>query len=207
MTQPSPSNKPIVAAFDFDGTITTRDALLPFLIEVAGFWASLRKFTKLSPKFAGYLLHQITRQEVKEEILTRFFAGMPIEQLRELGEAFARSNTLKQLVRPEAKRRIDWHRRQNHRCILISASIDVFLQPWSKRAGFEDLICSQLEVDPGGNVTGRLNGLNCWGPEKQRCLEALLGPRNTYTLYAYGDSRGDKELLAYADFPFYRKMS
>jgi phosphoserine phosphatase len=25
--------------------------------------------------------------------------------------------------------------------------------------------------------------------------------RNSYTLYAYGDSRGDKEMLEFADFP------
>jgi phosphatidylglycerophosphatase C len=40
-----------------------------------------------------------------------------------------------------------------------------------------------------------------------RRLETLLGPRDGYTLYAYGDSRGDKALLSAADFPFYKKFT
>ena len=87
-------------------------------------------------------------------------------------------------------------------CVLISASIDAYLDPWSKLAGFDHVICSRLETTPAGNVTGRLVGLNCWGPEKVRRLEELFGPLKKYTLYAYGDSRGDKELLAGADYPF-----
>jgi len=35
----------------------------------------------------------------------------------------------------------------------------------------------------------------------------LLGSRDSYTLYAYGDSRGDKELLSAADFSFYKKFT
>jgi phosphoserine phosphatase len=48
--------------------------------------------------------------------------------------------------------------------------------------------------------------MNCFGPEKVARLTKLLGPKNQYTLYAYGDSRGDRELLELADFKYYREM-
>lgn len=200
------TNKPVIAAFDFDGTITKRDTLLPFLFFAAGKRATIRKLFKLMPYFIGYIFHRVTRQEIKEMVLQRFFGGMPIGQLREIGEAFAHSEALKRLVIPNAIKRLDWHRRQKHCCILVSASLDIYLDPWHQRAGFTNVICSELEIDKHGIVTGKLRGLNCWGPEKERRVEELLGPRENYILYAYGDSRGDKEMLEAADYPFYRKM-
>ena len=45
-------------------------------------------------------------------------------------------------------------------------------------------------------------GKNCWGTEKVRRLQELVGSKEGYVLYAYGDTRGDRELLEYADHPF-----
>ena len=196
----------IVAAFDFDGTITKRDTLVSFLTFAAGKWPAMKKFFLLTPEFINFLFNHDKRQETKEAVLTKFFKGLPYDQLQEMGDAFARSTALKNLIHPEALRRIEWHQKQKHRCILISASIDIYLAPWCGLKRFDDLICSKLQVDEYGLVTGKLEGLNCWGPEKERRLQELLGLRQNYTLYAYGDSRGDQELLSLADYPFFRKM-
>ena len=200
------TNKQVIAAFDFDGTITKRDTLLPFLFFAAGKLATWRKLIKLTPYFIGFSLRFISRQEAKEKVLRSFFGGMPSSQLEELGEAFALSAAMKKLILPRAMKRIEWHRRQNHRCVLVSASIDAYLTPWSQSVGMSDLICSQMKIDNYGIVTGGLEGLNCWGHEKERRLEPLITPRENYIVYAYGDSRGDKELLALADHPFFRQM-
>lgn len=200
------SQKPIVAAFDFDGTITKRDTLISFLSFTAGKWEMAKKLAAISPQLLGFLCGIVSRQAAKEAILESFFQGIPLEQLQELGETFAQSPALARLIYPAALKRLEWHRNQNHRCILISASIDTYLEPWRRRLGFQDLLCSRLEVDKDGVVTGRLQGINCWGPEKARRLLELLGPKESYDLYVYGDSRGDRELLTLADHPFYRKM-
>jgi HAD superfamily hydrolase (TIGR01490 family) len=198
--------KPVIAAFDFDGTITKRDTLISFLSFVAGKRQTAKKLLLSSPQIIGFLLNQVSRQKAKEAVLTRFFKGVPYHQLQEMGEAFAHSPALSRLIYPAALKRLEWHRSQKHRCILISASIDVYLKPWSIQQGFDDLICSTLEVDENGNATGLLEGKNCWGAEKERRLKLLVGSKEDYVLYAYGDSRGDEELLSSADFPFYRKM-
>jgi HAD superfamily hydrolase (TIGR01490 family) len=198
--------KPIIAAFDFDGTITKRDTLISFLAHVAGKWQTAKKLALLSPELIGFLLNTVSRQEAKEAILKRFFKGIPLHQLQELGEAFAYSTALSHLIYPSALKRIEWHRSQKHRCILISASIDTYLTPWSIKLGFDDLICSKLAIDQNNNITGYLEGKNCWGQEKERRLSELIGPKENYILYAYGDSQGDQELLSLADYPYYRKM-
>lgn len=196
--------KPIIAAFDFDGTLTYHDSLFSFLYFVQG---PLKTFYFLFlnlPYLAGYLIGGASRQETKERILATFFRGMPVEKFNAYGEAFA-AGPLNGQLRPEALRRLKWHQKQGHRCILISASIATYLKPWGKAHGFSDVIASE-PADVEGMVTGRLKGLNCWGPEKTRRLKELLGS-SPYVLYAYGDSRGDRELLELADYPFYKQWN
>ena len=200
------TEKPIVAAFDFDGTITTRDTLLPFIFFVAGSSNVYKKLFKLSPYFLGFVLKIVSRQKIKEKVLQAFFAGMPSGQLYDLGSAFAASDSLKKMIIPAALKRLEWHKRQKHHCVLVSASIDVYLEPWTQLMGFDSLLCSKIDIDSYGIVTGKLEGNNCWGQEKSEKLEFLFGSKNKYILYAYGDSRGDKELLSLADHPYFRIM-
>ena len=198
-------SKPVVAAFDFDGTLTYRDALLPFLISVAGPVQTFGKLLLQTPSMLGFVCGCVSRQHAKEEILKSIVGGMPVDALRQQGEHYA-AGAVNKLVKPEGLKRLHWHQSQGHRCILISATLDVFLDPWAKREGFQDLICSRIAVNGNDRVTGKLVGLNCWGPEKVRRLVELIGPKDSFTLYAYGDSRGDKDLLQLADYPFYRRF-
>ncbi len=197
--------KPTIAAFDFDGTISYRDTLISFLLFTNGYVKSTYYFIISLPYVIGFLIGMIPRQKAKEKIITTFFKGIPIEKLHQQGNIFA-TTRLKELLRPDALKRIKWHIDQGHECILISASLDIYLRPWAEQMGFQHTLTSSLKVDANDNITGRLNGLNCWGPEKTRRLEEICGQRDQYILYAYGDSRGDKELLNTTDHPFYRTM-
>lgn len=198
--------RPIIAAFDFDHTLIDRDSLLPFLIYVKGYLKTFYHLTALSSTLIGFVLNKVTRQEVKEKILIRFFQGWAMPDLQALGNSYAET-VLDDFVKPKAIQRLRWHQSQGHRCILVSASPEFYLKPWAARHGFETVLASRLEEEPAGQVTGHLQGLNCWGLEKQHRLVAYLGPKDSYELYAYGDSRGDRELLALADHPFYRCFS
>ena len=198
-------NKPTVAAFDFDGTLTRRDTLLPFLLSTLGGARVARDALILAPTLAAYALGVTDNGVAKERVFVRCLAGMSMDELRREAERFA-MYVLPGLLRNEALQRLDWHKRQGHRCVVISASLDVYVRPWAERAGFDDVIATHLEVRQDGRISGKLSGANCFGSEKVRRLEDLLGAREGYALYAYGDSRGDKELLACADYPYYRQF-
>jgi phosphatidylglycerophosphatase C len=178
-----------IAVFDFDHTLTDRDSLLPFLFDMRGFRKTILHLAALTPSFLRYLLGNISRQSIKEKILTRFLGGVLFTELQSFGQHYA-DHRLDHFLKPQALQRLVWHQAQGHRCILVSASL-----------------ASRLELSSTGNVTGRLIGLNCWGPEKKRRLLNYLGTADQGTLYVYGDSRGDHDLLAIADHPFYRKFS
>ena len=198
--------KPVVAAFDFDGTLTRHDTLFPFLLHVAGMVYLFNKIIYLSPILAGYAVGLVRNDIAKVKVLRCFLANMEMTRLRLFALQFA-GQKLPGLLRPEAMQRLAWHKQQGHRCVVVSASLELYLRPWAVGAGFDDVLGSRLEEIENGRTSGRLLGENCFGPEKMRRLEALLGPREDYILYAYGDSRGDKELLSAADFAFYKKFA
>ncbi len=202
---PESNFKPIVAAFDFDGTITTRDSLLPFLIYSSGIFRSLWNFILCTPFLIGFFMGILPRGKAKEQFIRKFFRSLPLSSLHRTGESFAKGY-LPKLVKQEALSRIKWHLKQGHQCILISASLDVYLTPWAKEVGFHHVICSQLETDQEGKITGNLEKGNCWGIEKVTRLAELIGPLDKHCIYAYGDSRGDKELLDAATYPFFKQM-
>lgn len=192
---------PVVAAFDFDGTLTYRDSLLPFMIFVRGKMRSTFYISLEIPRLLGFVLKMVSRQEAKEALLSRFFGGENIESLRRWGLEFSELS-LPYLLKPEALQRFHWHKKQGHRCIIVSAGIDLYMQPWAKKVGFSDVISSQLAVASNNLVSGKLQGVNCWGPEKVQRINRLLGPKSGYVLYAYGDSRGDQEMLELADYAY-----
>ena len=202
----APAEKPVVAVFDFDGTLTYRDTLRPFLLHVVGLNYFVCNAFVLLPTLAAYGLGIIRNDVAKQRVLGQFFAGMHIDTLRGKATEFA-EHQLPGLIRSEAARRFDWHKQQGHRCIVISASLELYVRHWALSKGFDDVLATQLETRQDGSVSGKLLGENCFGSEKVKRLDALLGARSNYILYAYGDSRGDKELLSVADYAYYRKMN
>lgn len=199
-------SKPTIAAFDFDGTLTYRDSLLPFLRFVKGDCVTIKNIFLEIPLFILYLLGKASRQKVKEALLSRFLKGMSKQEIERIAQKFAQEIIPKKL-RPQALERIHWHQKQGHRCILISANLDIYLIPWAQLVKFDRTITSKVAFSKEDFITGKLDGLNCRGEEKVRRLFAEEGPREHYVLYAYGDSAGDKELLDIADYPFYKRLS
>lgn len=195
--------RPTIAAFDFDGTLTYRDTLFPFLRSCVGNLNAYKKILHLLPEFLAYGLNFYSRQMIKESVLTAFLSHVSQEQLYFEGERFA-CQQLPKLLKPNGINKLEWHLKQGHPCFLVTANIPFQIKSWADKMGFQQIVTSRCEITAQGTLTGKLIGLNCWGPEKARRLAELLGPRENYILYAYGDSRGDKELLEMADFPFYR---
>jgi len=194
----------IVAAFDFDETLTDRDTLLPFLHSVVGTRQYCIKMLRLSPTLAAYGLRVIPNWQAKQAVLLHFLAGIPKEQLHQAAEHFA-EHEIPKWLRHEAVERLRWHQSKGHRTILVSASLAIYLQPWAQQMGIQDVLGTELEVQRG-RFTGRIKGKNCHGPEKLARLQRLIDVEDC-CLYAYGDSKGDRELLSVAQYPYYRNFS
>lgn len=183
-----------IAAFDFDGTITRRDTLAPFLLRHAGHRiapAALRGLVG-RPALAGL------RDRVKRHVIRVSFSGTLVEDLERAGAAYARS--LPSGYRADTLQRIDNHRRGNDVLVLVTASLGAYARPAADALGFHHVIAVELEADGNGRLTGELCGPNVRGPEKARRLQAWLDPGEEIG-WAYGNSSGDREMLAMARHP------
>jgi phosphatidylglycerophosphatase C len=196
---------PAVAAFDFDGTLTHRDSLLEFLVSVRGAVTTARAVIAESPRFALVLLGRSPRDEAKEALLSRLLSGADARQVSESGQAFG-ERLVSRRLRPAMRHRLDWHRRAGHQVVIVSASPALYVEAAGRRLGVDAVLATELEVGADGRLTGKLSGANVRGDEKVTRLKAWLeasspssgdeGPRR---LWAYGDSKGDAEMLAMAD--------
>jgi len=193
-----------IAAFDFDGTLTTRDSLFRFIS-----WRRRRAevvldFVKTLPLLALYSARLVGNEKHKMAMFARAFRDMPAEAFERRAHDFAR-NEIPPMIRAEALERVRFHQERGDRVVLISASPTDWIVPWAASEGITEVIGNAAEVSDG-RVTGRLAGVNCYGPEKLRRLLALNPERESYTLFAYGDGRGDRDLLAAADHAYYRRF-
>lgn len=180
----------VVAAFDFDGTLSSRDNLLPFLVTVAGRGAVARALLRSAPDMT-----RRRRDDVKAR-LSMLLAGRDVRDVDDQAVRFA-ADVVADHLRDDVLARADWHAEQGHRRVIVSASYECYLTPVAARIGFDAALGTRLEVD-GGRLTGRLDGPNLRRAEKVRRLDEWLGRRSA-TVWAYGDSAGDRELLARAD--------
>ena len=189
-----------VFAFDFDGTLTTRDTLIAFIHYACGTPRFLLGFLLHAPLLVLMKLRLYSNGKTKQRLFTWFFQGMSIETFDALCQSFALSH--RHLLRPDTVRLLQQALSEGAEVLVVSASIDNWVQPFFSSFHLQPstlhLLCTQIEVIDG-RLTGRFLTPNCYGQEKVRRILALYPDRSAYRLTAYGDSRGDRELLAFAD--------
>ncbi|MEY2524057.1 MAG: phosphatidylglycerophosphatase [Ilumatobacteraceae bacterium] len=188
----------VIAAFDVDGTLTTRDCVRPFLERAAG---RRRVITSMLRRPFATVVAAVRRDRdrFKEIIVGGSLRGKLIADVETTGEQFAQY-ILVNWLRPDTLRRLRWHQQAGHRIVLVSASLAAYLRPLALRLGIDDVLCTD-STRAGDRYGDRLVGLNCRADEKRRRLEQWLEEQRWVhaEVWAYGNSAGDRELLARAD--------
>lgn len=217
-----------VAAFDFDGTLTRGDTLLPFLASALGWprfaWALLRS----SPWLVGHALRLVRNDIAKARLFKAALQGVATAEVQCWAYRWASQQLPQQLrgAQDPTMARLAWHQAAGHCCVMVSASPDIYLARAAAVLGFDGLVCTQMAVELTGRelkgqgkgqgwqvverLTGRMKTPNCHGEQKVVRLQAWLAERYdatelaSMTLYAYGDTSGDKPMLRMAQQAWYR---
>jgi HAD superfamily hydrolase (TIGR01490 family) len=190
-----------LALFDFDGTITTRDTFVEFVRFAVAPTRWRAGTALLSPWIAGYRLGLVPAHRIRAAISRVAFRGAAEHDLNARGRAFA-SERIPRLLRKEAQQRIQWHRAQGDKIVVVSASLDVYLKHWCEEHGL-DVLCTTLEMKDG-TATGRYIDGDCSGARKKHEILSHYNINQFSTIYAYGDTREDLEMLDLADHRFFR---
>ena len=167
MSEHAAGDTVVIAAFDVDGTLTTRDCVRPFLERVAGRGTLL---TSLLRRPLATLMAALRRDRdrFKEIIVGGSLRGRLVSEVDTIGEQFAQY-VLVNWLRPDTLRRLRWHQRAGHRTVLVSASLAAYLRPLATRLGVDEVLCTDA-ARTGERYGDRLAGANCRAGEKRRRL-------------------------------------
>lgn len=205
-----------VYAFDFDGTLTTRDTLLEFIRFTHGTWGLLLGFLLHAPWLLAMKLRLYPNWKAKQRIFAYYYKGLEMRRFTELCRQFAKAKAA--LFRPQGAEKIRHALATGADVVVVSASVEDWVRPFfdefvgncASGASEESVVaspirfeCTRIEAQDG-RLTGAFLTNNCYGTEKVRRIEALYPEREEYYLRAYGDSHGDYELLAFADEAFFK---
>ena len=184
-----------LALFDFDGTITHQDTFRPFLKFSLSQKTQMLGALKLAPYIAGYKLGWVKDNTIRTKLCQVGYKGCDAQKLQQIGQQYAQE-ILPTYIRKNALEKILWHKQQGDRVVVVSASLNVYLEIWCQTLGL-DVICNQLEVHDGV-LTGRLIGGDCGYLEKVRRIKMAYQLQDYPIIYAYGDTPNDHAMLALA---------
>ena len=137
--------------FDFDGTITTKDTLIEFILFYRGRHQYLFGIVMLAPMLALYVTKLIPNWKAKQHFLSHYFKGENVDTFNSRCRDFS-TKVLPALIRPQALEAIEEYRKQNVTMAVVSASAENWIKPWCDRYG---MLClaSKLEVKDGNIVS------------------------------------------------------
>lgn len=187
--------------FDFDGTITRDDSLLEFIAYVVGFKKFFRGIFWLSLVLIGYKLKICSNNYARRRLMTYFFAGMSADKFAQICKKYSNTH-IEDIVKFSAMAKIAEYKANGDKVVIVTASLEDWLAPWCRAQGLE-LLGTRIKKK-GGVITGEIDGANCYGAEKVRRVREAYDTDAFDRVIAYGDSRGDKEMLEFADEAHYR---
>lgn len=190
-----------LSVFDFDGTLTKHDSFVPFLRFAFGKRVFARRMVRLALPTLKCVGRRLTRDELKEVLIHTFMTGVDAKWIEEKAAEFCERYWTR-LMRPSGLIAVATQVNSGAIVTICSASPAMVLKPFAERLGIR-LIGTNLEVKDGV-LTGRISGHNCRCGHKVERLEAEYGPLSSYHLRAWGDTRGDYEMLAAAQEPYWR---
>ncbi len=191
-----------IAVFDLDGTITRRDTYLAFLLDTLRRRPVRLFYCGLLPlAVALFKLKLRDNAFVKERFASAILGQMSRADMAAAARRFV-DHLMESEVRPAALERIRAHRAAGDRVVLATASFDAYVDILGERLDVDEIIATRALWNDTGRFTGRIDGRNCYGPEKLVRVKAVLGDRPAGRVVAYSDHHADGPLLGWADDAF-----
>jgi HAD superfamily hydrolase (TIGR01490 family) len=130
------------------------------------------------------------------------YRGTPERQLLDDGEACFEAY-IREHLSTTAMQVVERHRQAGDFVAIVTTATRYLAEPIARAFGIDQWLCSELEVDASGQLTGRLGSELCYGVGKVarvRLLLARLGARFDDVSF-YSDSITDLPLLELAEHP------
>ncbi len=186
-----------IAVFDLDGTLTTKDSFVAFLVSFGLKHRRLVALSRMPFLIAFYLCGGMKDFELKQRLIKDFFARVDADTVDRHAAWFS-ENWLPKHLHPVGHSLLQQHVSKGHRVILLSASPELFVPQIAMALGIDEVVCTRV-LRVNGRWTGEIDGKNCKGDEKVAAMRRWLGVEAAPgDCYAYGDSKSDLAVLSWA---------
>ena len=182
--------------FDFDGTLTRRDTIVPFGLFLAR--RSRHKYLKSAQlvRLISLLKFRIlSNHQFKERFCDSLLKGESERTIEGLARRFVDGYVQRNLNTPVLEVMRGHQENGDHVC-LVSSNFTFLLRVFGDTRDVSSVFATDAET-AAGRFTGRLSGRACDGPEKLSRVLAYFEHKDVREATAYGDSRGDRPLLAF----------
>lgn len=191
-----PSGPRIGAFFDLDRTLVAGFSAVGFSREIVrrrgidlnwalqGLVATLR-FQVGEMGFSGFLTEMVASLK-----------GMPERDLVQIGERLF-TRELAAAVYPESRALVHAHQRKGHMVAVVSSALPYQIEPLARDLGIEHVMCTRLEVDAQGRLTGDVVRPTCYGTGKAIAAREFAAKHGVdlEQSFFYTDSDEDLPLL------------
>lgn len=191
----------VLAIFDFDGTLTYRDSFKEFIRYEKGRFNFLLGLFILSPVLVLYALRIMSNSKAKQMVFSYYFKGMSLNSFNSIAIDYSMHH-VDSIIRKDAWKALEKHKEQGHTVCIVTATPENIVGPWCSYHGV-NCIGTKISIEQG-IITGKFASKNCYGQEKVNRLKEVYALEKYDQIHAYGDSKGDKELLSIASQPNYR---
>lgn len=198
MYETSQKNKNL-ALFDFDGTLCNKDSFTGFFFYTLPKRHIIKRGIKIIPWIVTYYAKLYPAHLMRPKLFQAMLKNMSTTQIEPIALEYAQY-ILKENLNTELYQQLKYHQILGDDIVLVSASVDVYLQYIAKALNI-DLICSTAEIK-NRHYTGQYVSQDCsFQQKKLRVLEQYQLDQYQ-SIYAYGNSLEDLAMLDLADFPY-----
>jgi len=186
----------IAAFFDFDETlVSVNSSKIGFKWLYAH--GMLSKIFILKVMIAVLLNRKnIISEKRMADIMISFYKNKKLTDFKTGANEFY-FDYLKPHLAPRVIDKLEFHKKKGHILVIVSGSIRYYLEPAAKDLGIQHLVCTDLEENSHGLLTGKAIGQVCIGNYKKELTLKLVDELNIdlENSYAYGDNQADIPLL------------
>ena len=187
-----------LALFDFDGTLCKKDSFTGFIFFALSKRHIVKQVIKTLPWIQAYYLNIYPPHAMRVKLFKAMFTDTNASEILSLAEEYAQQ--LMQQLDPKLYQQLLKHKHNQDHIVLVSASIDLYLHSVCKLLEI-DLICTETEI-VAGKVTGHYTSADCSSEQKRLRILEKYDLNQYQSIYAYGNSVEDLEMLSLADYKF-----
>lgn len=189
----APAGPQVAAYFDYDGTLISG-------YSATAFYRHRILSLKLGPEeLVRTLLHTVRGITTEEEFAAFLelslssWKGRPAEEIEALGESLFKHSIAGQL-HPEAWRLVQEHHAKGHTVVVASSATGFQVEPMAREIGAAHVLCTELEVDDDGLLTGRSTGHAMWAGGKAAAVLRLADEEGFDLAESFAYSNGHEDV-------------